>query len=61
MNELERQAIKNGQRNKLTLAQLEQWLGGDNSDYDNMAELCLDIINGEYAVSDLLKDVESSR
>lgn len=61
MDALERRARKNGQREHVTLAQLEQWLGSDNSDYSHMAELALDIINGVYQVPHLLDDIEASR
>lgn len=57
----EKESVENGQRNRLTLQELENWAGSDDgSTYSFMCELVLDIANGIYSIEDFLKDIEDS-
>lgn len=53
----EEQAQKDGMRDRVTMEQLEFWLGSDNP-YGNLMELALDIINDIYTVEDCVQDVK---
>lgn len=62
MSKQEIQAIENGQRLKVTEEDIQQFLGNDNSDYQQLVmELLLDVANGIYSPSDLVADIESHR
>lgn len=55
----EKQAIKNGRRNRLTADQFNEWAGSDDgATREFVVELLLDIVNGVYAIDDFLSDVK---
>lgn len=37
---------------------LESWIGSDNMNADHLVSLLLDVLNGDYSVSEFKKDVK---
>jgi hypothetical protein len=54
--ELLNECIKKCQ-NKIKLTQLEAWLGSDQDNTDNLKQMLLEIVNGEYVVEVLRNDI----
>lgn len=49
-------ATKNGTRNTVSYDEVLAFVGGTQ---DDIAELLMDIINGVYAVDDVIKDIKA--
>lgn len=54
--ENEQEKSKNGQREHVSWDDVQNWLGSDQY-VDKSIELLMDILNKQYAINDVLKDI----